>query len=375
MRLSAEEWLLLRAACGDPETTREAWAAWRAQGGDLDALGDGPLRLAAQLHGALRAAEVDDPDLPRLKGAQRHTWSRNQAITARLARTIATLHDAGVETVVLKGAALAALHYRHPGQRPMWDADLLVRPCDRDHALATLRDAGWTFEHEARSRYELVAAHAVGLVHPAGGNLDLHWHAQHEPADDRPLWDAAVELELHGVGAKAPAPEDLLLLACAHAQRYSPQPPIHLAADALTILRRGVDWERFTERSTATQLTLPAHDLLTALRDHAGADVPLAVLDALAAAEVPPRARLAYRAGLRPWSTATKLPVLVDHWARLNRLPEPGLPVPPLATYVAAGCGQPSPAALVRWAAAWPRRASIPSGRWRSASTPRASSR
>jgi len=71
--------------------------------------------------------------------------ARNIRLYADLARALRALNQADVPVMVLKGAALAQTVYPRLSQRPMGDADLLVRPEDRDRARGALEAAGYRF--------------------------------------------------------------------------------------------------------------------------------------------------------------------------------------------------------------------------------------
>jgi hypothetical protein len=60
-----------------------------------------------------------------------------------LAEVLAAFDSAGIESMPLKGALLAARYYPAPGLRPMNDLDLLVRPHDEARALAALEGLGY----------------------------------------------------------------------------------------------------------------------------------------------------------------------------------------------------------------------------------------
>lgn len=62
---------------------------------------------------------------------------------ARLHDALRALAGAGVVPLLLKGVALAHDVYGGMGDRPMGDADLLVRPEDGPRALRALEEAGW----------------------------------------------------------------------------------------------------------------------------------------------------------------------------------------------------------------------------------------
>ena len=59
----------------------------------------------------------------------------------RLLERIATRFEAaGIPLMVLKGAALHLTVLNHPGDRPMTDIDLMVRPAHADRAIQLLRE-------------------------------------------------------------------------------------------------------------------------------------------------------------------------------------------------------------------------------------------
>jgi len=63
-----------------------------------------------------------------------------------LGEIIRELRAAGIETLVLKGAALAQWVYPEPGLRPMSDLDLLTRPAEAHAALARLARLGFQLD-------------------------------------------------------------------------------------------------------------------------------------------------------------------------------------------------------------------------------------
>ena len=113
----------------------ERWRALRREI-DLDDLWDGKaLDLLPMVYRGLTDEAADDPDLPRLRGVHRRTWFANQLRFQALGRGLRLLTDAGVETLVLKGAAWALTAYPDAGLRPMHDCDVLV-----PRVLALLED-------------------------------------------------------------------------------------------------------------------------------------------------------------------------------------------------------------------------------------------
>lgn len=64
-------------------------------------------------------------------------------LETRLAETVAALRRAGIEPVLLKGAALATAVYHDFRERPMGDLDLLVQPEEVERSVAVAEECGW----------------------------------------------------------------------------------------------------------------------------------------------------------------------------------------------------------------------------------------
>jgi hypothetical protein len=317
---------MLDIALGPDREARAAWERWRAHA-DLDALDPGSYRLLPLLW--RRLFELGHADLDgRLKGVYRRTWYRNQLQLSGAARLIEGLVDRGIDTALLKGAALALFHYRDVGVRPMDDVDLLV-PAERAaEAVSTLLDAGWRPEptplkgtgprhaaarlpwlawaHRGRSPERFTPTyfavrHAHGFRGPNGLNVDLHWHVLQEVCDpdaDRAFWDDAAGTELHGAGTRALRPADQLLHVLAHAGRWNPVPPVRWVADADAVLRSSgdeLDWDRLLAQARRHRLTLPLSEMLDYLSDRFGLPVPESARSALRGETVTPAERQAYR--------------------------------------------------------------------------------
>ena len=152
------ERLLLRAALLDGDAAVEAWERTKHVAEDVKRVDKATYRLMPQLYRNLDSLGVEDPLMGTLKGVYRHSWYTNQRLFHAASETVRALESGGVETMIIKGAALSAVYYRDPGLRPMDDLDVVVRS-DRIHdALALLAEAGWRSDHpspiELRLRVE-----------------------------------------------------------------------------------------------------------------------------------------------------------------------------------------------------------------------------
>jgi hypothetical protein len=296
--------LLIRAALDTGAEAVAAWEAWVGQV-DLERLDRGSQRMLPLLYRNLLRLKVDHPTMPRLKGIYLSTWARNQTALRELGRLAAEFEAAGILTLVLKGAAVAARYYRDLGVRPMADFDILVRAGDVDAALAILEADGW--QADARTYPQLAmpyreSLHARGFIHPARRlGFDLHWHVVTThlgTEEDAAFWAAAEPLEIGQTRTHVLCPADQLLHLCIHASIYDHMAQVRWLPDALVMLRQtpDLDWTRvaaMTERMDATLAVVPK---LVYLAEQWGIAVPPAVIAQLAARPVGYRTRRLYAA-------------------------------------------------------------------------------
>lgn len=327
-RPSAAQALVLKAALEPPQWGRLAWKSWRAAV-DFDQIDHGSMRLLPLVYRNLGAESFDPEVAGRMKGIYRRSWTHNQMLFRRAAGAIAALSDAGIETMVLKGASLSLLAYGSAGVRPMDDVDVLVRIERRVDAVEAMRAAGWRPEKADAAGWARVH-HSMGIDGPHGGNMDLHWFSLWQPARDEPLWQKAVPLELSGTQTLAPCPADQLLLVCVHGTPWNPLPPFRWIADAAAVIRSSgdaLDWDRLVSEAKRRQLTVASAAALGYLREEFCLAVPATVLDRLRAAPASRHERAAFRAACLPDGPLRTLRMAWDRYRRLRDL-DTGAPQP-----------------------------------------------
>jgi len=268
---TAEQELLLQAALLEGQPVIDAWQQWTSRV-DIDDVDPGSYRLLPLVYRNLLGQGVTDPLLDKLKGVYRKTWFENQLLFHRMARVLQALHGEGIETLVLKGAALVPLYYRDYGLRPMQDFDLLVHPGDLARTIALLREMGWHRSESEALPLDLVVPfrHALSFWKGAADQFDLHWYALRgrcwAEADDE-FWAGAVAFQLGKVDTLALNPTDELLHTCVHGLAWNPVPPFRWAADAMMVLNTSgpeIDWSRLVAQARQRRLSLP----LTAALDY-----------------------------------------------------------------------------------------------------------
>jgi len=334
MRLAGDCWPtaaqthLLRAAFLADEAGQAAWQAWRARLAGLDQLDAGSRRLLPLLYRNLRRnlrpAQMADPLITQLKDRYRATWVRNQATFYQMARLLEALQAAGLSTLVLKGAALAVLHYRDLGLRPMSDFDIAVPAPQAVLAFETLRGLGWSCSLPIHQPAEFAAVkQSVDFRSAAGVHFDLHWYVLWEgcyPGADDAFWSAAVPLRINQAATRALSPTDQLLHVCVHGASLNQVPPVRWAADAMQILRTpgaALDWPRLLAHAQRLRLSLPLHDTLDYLRTALAAPVPAEVVAALAAVPVTTLDREFYRRKISRRGLLGEIPLMWCHYRLL----------------------------------------------------------
>jgi hypothetical protein len=298
-----DEQLLLRAALLPGPGAVTAWREVQPRF-DYEAATKEEQRILPLVYRNLTGLGVDDPDLGKMKGLYRRAWYQNQLHLREAAAALTLLREAGIDTLVLKGAPLALQCYGELGARPMGDVDLLVPVAQRDEALATLRSQGWV-PRPGELRKSL-GRHGVALYHPEGGVIDVHWQlsmALIPPGDEDHASDdffsASVALDLAGTPARAPCLADTLLHVVVHGCHWRSGAQLHWITDSVTLIREGGDglaWDRLVVQAEKRGVVLTVREGLRYLRSGVDAPVPPSVLDTLGRSPVTRRDRLVHRA-------------------------------------------------------------------------------
>jgi len=311
--------LLLKAALLQGEPALRAWEEWKRAVDLRNPLDPECYRMLPLLYGNLRALGAASPWMDKLAGVYRREWYRNRLLLHAAARGLAQLHAAGIETMILKGAALIPNYYGDCGLRPMGDCDVLVPAAQRNAAIGVLVRGGWKplrREPAALTDRVLDTRHSWGFADARGLELDLHWHAlwpARGPHADDDFWARAESLELDGAATRIPDPTSLLLSVCVHGAEWEEAAPLRWIADATIILRRRgaeVEWDRLAAQAAKYHASLLLHDALAYLKASLGAAVPEDALEQLNRARVSELERRMQRAMRAAHALLGSLPIL-----------------------------------------------------------------
>jgi hypothetical protein len=217
---------------------------------------------------------------------------RMRNLEARAEESLAALAAAGIDVVVLKGAALAATTYGSFAARPMNDLDLLVDPSRAEEARSVLFGAGWmTNPWQPGDSNFRTHHHLPPLIDTGGKGLRLEIHRELLPPGHpfrmptRGVW-RDLRLVTVGAGPAFVLPANLhavhlaIHFAWSHAMRVGAW---HAFRDLATLDRAGlIDWEEFVQLALLTGASSCCYWTLRLAGTMANYAAPIGVLDALA---------------------------------------------------------------------------------------------
>ena len=250
--------------------TAADFAAWEELVTQAELDGLGPL-----LYTHLQAAGAPlPPSVKRqLQGLYLRHRQANQVRAQVLGEILSCYRAAGIQALVLKGAALAHLLYPQPGLRPMRDLDLLVQKSEVRPAQQLLADLG--FQAHLPQDETLPGKHlAAASRYTAGLSVSVELHhnlfntgssASMEIGD---LTGPPLPFTLGDSMAYTLGYEDLLWHLCRHLIIVSQSIRLIWVADIVGLAERFVaeiDWERIERQSPFVLSTLSLLHFITPL--------------------------------------------------------------------------------------------------------------
>ena len=212
-----------------------------------------------------------------------------------LAAALDRLAARRIDTIVLKGVALAHTVYDTVALRPMIDVDLLVRRDRALDALDILRECGYRPDRDEIMPAALLAYENELFLRKRDRlewHLELHWSLFDSPyyqarLPESDLWATAVPLMVEGAATRVLSPEWMLLHLCGHLVLHHRNRGLLWQFDIVELLhheREHIDWHVALERAATMKLMLPLKLVLPELAEVWGAPIPAPVLAQLAAA-------------------------------------------------------------------------------------------
>jgi len=310
-----EQQLVLQAIFAQPERAREAFFAWRDTLDIEQPFDAAVMRLLPLLYLRILKIGLNDSLTGRFKGVYRRAWSDTHALFHGTAPALSVLLDAGIDTMLLKGAQMILCYYRNYGCRPMSDVDVAVPFENAEAAIRALTLAGWTSPAPI-NRDDLRFRHAAPFRGPNGDEIDLHWHIMFTNCStqaDALFWRNTQPVTFRDVATSAPVPTLAMLHTLAHGLHPNTETPIRWIADTLTLLRdpqAAIDWPLFCRTAGMLGLSHRVLPALTYLQECHGQEIRATVLETLGKARRTPAEvlELAVMARRSRW----RRPVAVD---------------------------------------------------------------
>jgi hypothetical protein len=172
--------------------------------------------------------------------------------------------NTGRPLILLKGFDLASRIYANVGQRPMGDADLLVRPEDLSAYVGWFGKKGFSIKGAVDDAItKNPNFHHVMLNPPNRMTLpiELHWrlscHGDYANVDIDGLWERAVQVPGSGPGISALSPEDLFLHLCLHLRHHDFETPLTQVWDLAEVVLSPslkIDWSIVWNRAESWNL-------------------------------------------------------------------------------------------------------------------------
>lgn len=225
-----------------------------------------------------------------LRDSYNYTARRNLLLMHECSSILSGLMEAGVDVVVLKGAALAETIYENIALRPMIDLDFLVRQDQVSKAAQTLTSSGYSKDGRTNLASSLEYEHQVQFSKPGIEEIDvdLHWgllgwyyYIKAVPIDW--LWRTARPANLAGSTALILGPEAQLLHLCAHTTIDHSREKHRLlrqmdVAELIRFYEDELDWELFLDTAVCSNLIYPIQRVLPWVAKRLDAPVPENVL-------------------------------------------------------------------------------------------------
>jgi hypothetical protein len=150
---------------------------------------------------------------------------RNTRYFAELGRLLDSLHQCGINVIVLKGAALAEAVWKNIALRPMGDIDLLAREDDLDGTDRVLRRLGYDqyLDESRREEYRANGHHLAPyfnarsrIIVEVHHNILTNGGAFRTAFDVRNFWERAHRARIGGVETSVLSTEDTVIHLCLH---------------------------------------------------------------------------------------------------------------------------------------------------------------
>lgn len=292
--------LLADVALAPEDVARSSWAQWLGQS-DLDTTPWAEIRAIAASAERIAQLAPDTPDIGRIKGFRRFIFINGQRTFATVRPMLAALSEAGVDFMLLKGAARIASDSSAAAARFVGDVDVLVRFEQRERAWQVARERNWhlnrklspmsggTWEGQSSMSHALEFTPSPDIDKTV---LDLHHYSRslcRNLGDDDAMWANARRGRFLGLDVWLPSPTDQLRHTLTHALMHASHGrPIDWVFDSAELLSGAeIDWNAFANETMASSTQALVGSAALLLKERLSIEVPDAVIERLIGAITP----------------------------------------------------------------------------------------
>ncbi|MBS0232027.1 MAG: nucleotidyltransferase family protein [Proteobacteria bacterium] len=264
--------LLIAAGHRDESRAAESFVDWQSRT-DLDDVEFAEQRLLVTATNRFPATRLSTPHRARLDGIVRMFWTRSRLSLNIAAPALRALRSAGVEILVLKGMAAAALDLQNLKGRIAHDIDILIHARDVSTALSVLDREGWSpdrgesllFLKEQGARFR-----SINFLKRPFGDIDLHTRAYFTTSADSPaesgLWQRSTRVPFLDTDVLVPCPTDRLITAITHGALDASHHSDWLIDSARLVAEEKIDWPPLAELSDTLSASAQVSSALFYLR-------------------------------------------------------------------------------------------------------------
>ncbi|HKP36055.1 MAG TPA: nucleotidyltransferase family protein [Pyrinomonadaceae bacterium] len=209
----------------------------------------------SQLEHSVKDAVPPDV-LQRFRKDYHENAARNLIFADELTSLTHALSEAGIETIVFKGPALAVSAYGNLALRRFIDLDVMVRRADVVRAIEVLAARGYQTPKPLSSEQQELLIKTQHSLQFTRGRLivELHWqvssHLFASSVTAEELWQNVETVEVHNANVKTLATEDLLFSLCVHGSRHLWQRLAWICdIDRIIATRPQLDWTSLLNRA------------------------------------------------------------------------------------------------------------------------------
>ncbi len=279
--------LLLKAVTSSGPPAVDAFLRWRALV-PFDEIEHSALRVVPLLLALVQREGLDDPDLRRMKGIERHIWASNTLRLKQLFQALKAIQRAGAPFVLLKGAALLARIPEMAAIRTTGDYDVLVDLSYMEALRLEFEAAGFFMRGISFDDWgsDLQNSPTAGVPLVGAGSaaqVDIHWRALphlRDPKLTERILNSAEEGALHQDKVPIPSLAHQLFICLARCEPWDKDECLTRLLEAYFLLSKcgdAVDWSELERLIAQYRLEACASAFFEELVAGTGIAVPAAV--------------------------------------------------------------------------------------------------